>query len=427
MDGVPRLTHDLSHMVFNVSEVGRLMTLSAIPVLPGDGAELDLVGAVRLSPLKRGMAIDSVVDVCTFYIPHRHIYGDDWIQFIEQGWDESVNLATETTGASSVPVAQVGSGRTKSNMLLPLFYPEGYRQIWNNYYRPPTTVSVRSDAMSLWTGVERSFGWPVANLKSFWTALLANNVTSSDYNVPVVGGNVSLLDFDKQRGYLRTEQEREFFNIRYRDIVTAAGGRTTIDADDRPQLVLRSTFWASGYDVDGTSEVSLGQFSGRVTQSFRHRVPRFFCGEHGVLWTVACLRFPVVHEEETHYFATNPNPTYAQISGDPEIVGSQPPYGLSTRDVFAASTDATVRGYVPFGQWYRYQPSVVHPNFDNLDGFPFMWNVPNNTNDMVLVQPDDYDDVFQTQQLGHFQVHARMNAPIQRRLPSASTSLMMGR
>src|SRR5262249_53542714 len=36
-----------------------------------------------------------------------------------------------------------------------------------------------------------------------------------------------------------------------------------------------SNLWASGYDVDGTDQTSLGQFSGRVQQTYKHSVPRF--------------------------------------------------------------------------------------------------------------------------------------------------------
>src|SRR2546423_3720847 len=45
------------------------------------------------------------------------------------------------------------------------------------------------------------------------------------------------------------------------------------DADNRPLLVMRSNLWASGYDVDGTDQTSLGQFSGRVQQTYKHSVP----------------------------------------------------------------------------------------------------------------------------------------------------------
>src|SRR5438094_6528278 len=42
----------------------------------GDSFEMDAVGALRLSPLRRGLAIDSTVDIFTFYVPHRHVYGE---------------------------------------------------------------------------------------------------------------------------------------------------------------------------------------------------------------------------------------------------------------------------------------------------------------------------------------------------------------
>src|SRR5258708_25476992 len=51
-------------------------------------------------------------------------------------------------------------------------------------------------------------------------------------------------------------------------------------------LVMRSNLWASGYDVDGTDQTSLGQFSGRVQQTYKHSVPRFFVPEHGTMFTL---------------------------------------------------------------------------------------------------------------------------------------------
>src|SRR5205823_7290493 len=66
----------------------------------------------------------------------------------------------------------------------------------------------------------------------------------------------------------------------FRSVISSFGGRTSYDADNRPLLVMRSNLWASGYDVDGTDQTSLGQFSGRVQQTYKHSVPRFFVPEH---------------------------------------------------------------------------------------------------------------------------------------------------
>src|SRR5438270_271558 len=65
--GAERMPHDLSHLGFLASQIGRLITISTTPVIAGDSFEIDAVGALRLSPLRRGLAIDSTVDIFTFY------------------------------------------------------------------------------------------------------------------------------------------------------------------------------------------------------------------------------------------------------------------------------------------------------------------------------------------------------------------------
>src|SRR6267154_6495530 len=70
------MPHDLSHLGFLAGQIGLLITISTTPVIAGDSFEMDAVGALRLSPLRRGLAIDSTVDIFTFYVAHRHAYGE---------------------------------------------------------------------------------------------------------------------------------------------------------------------------------------------------------------------------------------------------------------------------------------------------------------------------------------------------------------
>src|SRR5436190_69791 len=81
--GAERMPHDLSHLGFLAGQIGRLITISTTPVIAGDSFEMDAVGALRLSPLRRGLAIDSTVDIFTFYVPHLHVYGEQWIKLIK--------------------------------------------------------------------------------------------------------------------------------------------------------------------------------------------------------------------------------------------------------------------------------------------------------------------------------------------------------
>src|SRR5688572_28337277 len=87
--GAERMPHDLSHLGFLAGQIGRLITISTTPVIAGDSFEMDAVGAIRLSPLRRGLAIDSTVDIFTFYVPHRHVYGEQWIKFMKDGVNRS--------------------------------------------------------------------------------------------------------------------------------------------------------------------------------------------------------------------------------------------------------------------------------------------------------------------------------------------------
>src|SRR5947209_2518869 len=92
--GAERMPHDLSHLGFLAIQIGRRITISTTPVIAGDSFEMDAVGALRLSPLRRGLAIDSTVDIFTFYVPHRHGCGEQWIKFMKDG----VNATPLLTG-----------------------------------------------------------------------------------------------------------------------------------------------------------------------------------------------------------------------------------------------------------------------------------------------------------------------------------------
>src|SRR5437899_12712876 len=94
--GAERMPHDLSHLGFLAGQIGRLITISTTPVIAGDSFEMDAVGALRLSPLRRGLAIDSTVDIFTFYFPHLHVYVDQWISFMKDGVN-AILLRTVTT------------------------------------------------------------------------------------------------------------------------------------------------------------------------------------------------------------------------------------------------------------------------------------------------------------------------------------------
>src|SRR5205814_6982663 len=66
-------------------------------------------------------------------------------------------------------------------------------------------------------------------------------------------------------------------------------------------------------------------FSGRVQQTYKHSVPRFFVPEHGTMFTLALVRFPPTATKEIQYLNAKGALTYTDIAGDPVLYGNLPP------------------------------------------------------------------------------------------------------
>src|SRR5258708_340299 len=116
--------------------------------------------------------------------------------------------------------------------------------------------------------------------------------------------------------------------------------------------VMRSNLCASGYDVDGTDQTMLGQLSGRILQTYKHSVPRFFVPEHGTMFTLALVRFTPSATKEIQYLNAKGSFTYTDIAGDPVLYRNLPPREISMKDVFR-SGDSSKKFKIAEGQWYR--------------------------------------------------------------------------
>src|SRR5690625_7415065 len=112
--GAERMPHDLSHLGFLAGQIGRLITISTTPVIAGDSFEMDAVGALRLSPLRRGLALDSTVDIFTVYVAHRHVYGEQGI-LVQQDGANGAALPTVNTTASVDHATSLGTSIADTN------------------------------------------------------------------------------------------------------------------------------------------------------------------------------------------------------------------------------------------------------------------------------------------------------------------------
>jgi hypothetical protein len=414
---------DLTNLSYNTGQLQRLSILNTVLVNAGDSMEYNVRGIWRNTPLKRQLAVDARIDIATFFVPHRHVYGQDWIDFVSQGYDETVTLQTVNAGSGNEwskfwahPWIEAGA--------MPLWLIEGYCQIWNRFFRPPKQGIAERDYTFNPTGYDH-WGFSTATLPTIWNT--GHDTASYPSNDTIPSGAFTLTDLAQKSAEWESELQREWKDHYYRDFLQDIwGGKASVDADQRPSLLAHSTQYTTGIDVYATGS-NIGAAQGRTEALIDHGFPRRFFGEHGCLWTVATVRYPPTHEEESHYLVQNSNPTYAEFTNDPNLAAKMPPVDVSAQDFFKGGSGGSSLGRIPFGQWHRYQPSLVHQDYDTANGFPFYNTIPANIEDAVLYPSDRFSGAFvNSGNLGHYQAHTRNSCKVWRVTASSGQSVFAG-
>lgn len=403
-------------------DMGRLQTFTVIPVVAGESIQINFGGVFRLSALKRNLTLDAQVDLFCFYMPFRHAYGSDWTDFISQGVDETVTLANGPASGNSQYFGSrvIGSGN------MPLWVTTFYNRIWNEYFRAPTdAASILTDTFLDGTIKGEKFGALCARLRTPWSTAIEGEPVAADRQVASIN-ELDLVALAQIQARYKTELQRSFFANRYREILKEIwSGKARTDADERPTLIMHQKAALSGFDVDGTDDASLGSFSGRSAATIRMNVPMKYYPEHGVVNVMALVRFPTIFQQEAQFLFNTPNPTYAQLAGDPDIVAAQGPEAMEPNKFFAVTSTADL-GSAPFGQWYRWLPNYVHAIYGGIAGFPFITPFPATVDDARYVKNGEFDNVFQTSQLGQWQAQCHVGVQSKSPVPTAASSIFAG-
>lgn len=441
-----RNKYNLSHLAHLAGHIGRLQTVSTIPVIAGDSLQLNLDGIIRLAPTRKEIVSECQVDFFAFYVPHRHVIGDfDWVQFMRTGpQDNGLNPFTGISVAASyrdpfyLGIKQCGA--TVNRMLL-----RGYNYILNRYFWVPNTntngemISTTNAALTAldfyptnetWAANMRKYGAVIArlphilngaNLFNFQqnAANFAPSLDQDDWGVLINDDspNVGLLDIrdlEQIKARYKTVQEANWFATFYTDILEKRFGTSGVntDADKRPTFLGRHTQFLSGSDVNGTDDATLGSYVGKTLDRVSFNMPRRFFPEHGNVWIMCALRYPLVHTKEQHPLLATAQPDANLLLGDPELWQANPPVAfdpakwLAGGSVFTPNVDQVAE---PYGQEYRYQPNRIHPHFEIIPGYPFTQWDSANPQDWYYYRNEEYTHTFQTSQIGQWQAHMQVN------------------
>ncbi len=416
---------DLSHFSFVAGDIGRLQTVAQIPLIAGDSVQLNYNSVMRLSALRRDLTLDAIVDMFAFFVPYRQIYGDDWINFIRQGTDETITFTNGPT-VTTPPPFYLGY-RPVAAETHPLHTIAGYNRIWNRFFRVPTDLAnIRADAYIVAGTQGRKYGELCARLKTPWTTGIDETTDTSDTEVAAASSTLDILDLVAIQKRYQSEIERDYFAQRYTDVLSKVwGGSAKADADERPYLIMRRTQSLSGYDIDGTDDASLGTFLGKSVGIMQMNMPYRFFPEHGTLWIMVLVRFPTINGKEAHYLSNRNNPTYKEISGDPILWSAEPPAEIQPNHYFTDTSTADL-GNGPYGNWYRHHPNFVHPQFTALSGFPISNNAPTTKDVARYFINNEFGASFQTSQLGQWNSRARIQIMAKRPIIAARRSIFAG-
>lgn len=411
---------DLDHTSFQAGRIGGLKALSCIPVVAGDTYSFSMRGVFNLSPLRRSITMDAVLDLFCFYVRHRHVYGDTWVDFVKAGPRGSVQLPSLDLGSQKYSYLGAPYTGTVSKYLV-----DGYNLIWNNYFVHPTYTNDYVGQSDIPSGLESDFGRACAHLPNIWNTGVSDD--SIDQTVSTAGDSLNLVDLAQAKAAMEAERLREFFAERYRDLMRRQWGEwVTIDADDRPMLCSHQRMFFSGYDIDGTDVTTLGQYSGKSAILVDFRVPRKQFKEHGAVWILALVRYPSIHEREGHYLHMRGSPNYAEITGDEGVLAEIAPWSIDVNRYLTDSGHLSNAGLAPYGQWYRYQPSQVHELFDSLDGYPFIRGAMSTESRVRYIGLEDYDHCFSSLQLGHWHNACRIDVEKFSDMPVIDASIFAG-
>lgn len=454
-----RTKYDLTHLSHKAGKIGRLQTISVIPIEAGASIELSASGIARLAPTRKEIVSECQVDICWFFVPYRHVYGQTFINYLKAGRNTlepglaGINVAAAYRQA---PYLCLNTFTTSSiNRAL----VNGYNRIWGMYYAVPSYPGNNDNA-----GVNTDYDWFPASASASDTncrnygricarlphILNGGNTVTTDTTgweqqgmeigtdpgddnwIETSSGGFSILDLAEVQGRYETLLQGAWFTHEYdRLLAKKWGGSATRDADPlflKPEMVSRQTINLSGHDVDGTDDATLGTFQGKTMAGIKFGFPRKFFSEHGLLYGLALFRYPLVHNRETHYLLNQTQMLYDDWAADPKIIGNTAPINFNPAPWLAGGAT-----YLPgeevmqaAGQQYRYQNNTVHPNFLTIPGYPFSnWN-GGTVKDWYYYQDNEYNETFQTTQIGHWQMSLRLDCNKYSPVPGVGSSIFTG-
>lgn len=139
----PRSIVDLSHKHLTTANVGDLIPIMANHVMPGDTWNINVNGLARMMTPIYPVMDSAFIDIFRFFVPNRLVW-DNWEEFNGENktghWTQQeeyvVPVVTAPAGGwKKGTIADYLGVPTKKNTEVIKLYGNGYRRIWNDFFR----------------------------------------------------------------------------------------------------------------------------------------------------------------------------------------------------------------------------------------------------------------------------------------------------
>ena len=411
-----RFAHDLSFQHTTSGELGLLLPIAAVDVLPGDTFIHGLSLLARVAPLARPVMQQVDIRVHNFYVPNRLLW-DDWEDFITGNVDEHT-YPTYTPASSGDTVLYDRMGvEPVTGVAFDALPIRAYNMIWNQWFRDQDLATERLEGDLTLANI--SWG------KDYFTTAravpqqgAAVSVGFSSGEVPVTGigvraaatwndsatdmretdgsGNVTYASAqDDASGMIRVEEDpnnadhpniradlsqatggidinelrtaiatqriaeaRSMFGSRYVDYLRFYGVNPSDGRLDRPEYLGGGRQQLSFSEVLATAEgtsTAVGDLFGHGIAAMRQKPWRKMFEEHGWMLSLMSVRPKAIYQNgiPRRFSRTQPSDFWHR---ELEILPWQ---SIPETELFGAGNAATVFGYTPRYDEYRELPCYV--------------------------------------------------------------------
>lgn len=413
-----RSKQNLSHYHLSTFDMGYMIPVGCVEMLPGDTFRHSMINLMRVTPLQKPVMHPVYVHINCFFVPNRILWNeglgdsDNWEDFITQN-DSSATLPTITlTGANEGMVDRLGVPPT-SGLEINALPVRAYNMIYNEFYRDEQlnaeVALTNTDLLrASWqkdyfttcrpnaqqgTGAEQ-VSFPISGLgitgtqaaasrggvketgatgTQTWTGFQTGEgqlnlaaVFEEDPNnagFPNIRGEFDVNEMRAGYAVQRFRERRNRFGDRYPDLIRAMGVNIGDGRLNRPERVAGGRSIISFSEVLSTADsgtFEVGDMTGHGIDAMRMRPYKYFAPEYGYLLCIMTVRPKPIYMDAIHR-------TWLRRQYDdfwsPEFqnLGNQ---AVTETEIYAPGGNSTTTfGFQSRHNDYRYQPSFVSGAF----------------------------------------------------------------